>query len=739
MRTCPVCSRQYEPPAQFCQVDGVALRIDAPAVDPYLGTKILEQFRLDRIIGAGGMGVVYEGWNDALSRRVAVKILHRDLVTNKDIVTRFHREAQIASQLDHPGIVRVILFGQLPDGNLYLVLEFLEGPTLAEALEKEGSFTTERAVRTVAQVADAIGYAHQKGIIHRDLKPENVVLTKRDGEEIPKVLDFGIAKMLVGAASFVTQSGLIFGTARYISPEGAAGEKVDQRSDVYSLAVMAYELMAGRAPFEADEPVQLLVKHMHEVPTPLRRWGPAMGVPTGVEDVVMRALSKNPDARHEDAAAFAKALRDALAEWQGAPVRSVIPTTGMGMVAPPEARAMRAPDTLAPQEPSPAEPEVARAVVHPTPAVNGAMRAGGNGAMVPPHGVSLPQREEFPAVDPRSVVTTPPPEPAPELRPPPTQLAVAPVVVPELVSSQVIPIDDDLQVSGLRSRRVTRPTPDDDEFAPPPRRSSVWRALGLVLLAAVVASGVMVTGAWALRMFPEQRRADQVATLLRRANDAMRAERLTRATNRYSVEDITDDVLAIEPGNARARQLRRAAAVKLANSATRARNDHHPEQALPLLQDALRLMEDATLRQELAATQREIDEQRPRPVETPAPRPRPAVRAPEPARAAAPSPAPAPSPSPAPAPAPTAARPTTPSPRRSATGGRNGHATELPTPEPGVTFTPGRDPNEPTPAPTIPTPFGPLQIQLPESPPHEPTPAPEPVDPGPSTPHIGEF
>jgi len=339
------------------------------------------------------------------------------------------------------------------------------------------------------------------------------------------------------------------------------------------------------------------------------------------------------------------------------------------------------------------------------------------------------------------VVTTPPPPVTVEVRPSPAAVSPEPMAVPELISSRVIPLDDDLQVSGLRSRRVTRPTPDEDELAGPPRRSSVWRALGLVLLAAVVASGVMVAGAWGLRMFPEQRQADQVASLLRRANDAMRAERLTRATNRYSVEDITDDALAIEPGNARARQLRRAAAVKLANSATRARNDHHPEQALPLLQDALRLMEDATLRQELEATQREIDEQRPRPAVTPAPRPRPAVRAPEPARASAPSPAPAPAParSPATSPAPSGPRPTTAAPRRSATGGRNGHAPELPTQEPGVTFTPGRDPNEPPPAPTIPTPFGPLQIQLPQTPPHEPEPAPEPVDPGPSTPHTGEF
>ena len=180
------------------------------------------------------------------------------------------------------------------------------------------------------------------------------------------------------------------------------------------------------------------------------------------------------------------------------------------------------------------------------------------------------------------------------------------MAMPDLVGGQVIPLDDDIQVSGLRSRRVTRPMADED-LVLPQRRSGALRAIGLVVLAAVMASGVMVAGAWGLRMFPEQRRADNVAGLLRRATDAMRAERLTRATNRYSVEDITDDVLAIEADNVRARQLRRAAAVKLANSATIARNNHHPEQAIPLLEDALRLMDDATLRGDLATTRREVE------------------------------------------------------------------------------------------------------------------------------------
>ncbi len=735
MRTCPVCGRQYEPPAQFCQVDGVALRIDAPSVDPYLGTKILEQFRLDRIIGAGGMGIVYEGWNEALSRRVAVKILHRDLVTNKDIVTRFHREAQIASQLDHPGIVRVILFGQLADGNLYLVLEFLEGPTLAEALEKDGSFSLDRAVRTMGQVADAIGYAHQKGIIHRDLKPENVVLTTREGEEIPKVLDFGIAKFLVGAASFVTQSGLIFGTARYISPEGAAGEKVDQRSDVYSLGIMTYELLAGRAPFEADEPVQLLVKHMHEVPAPLRKWGPATGVPQVVEDVVMRALAKNADARQENATVFARALREALAEWQGTPIRSVIPTAAMSLNVTRDSLPMRAPDTLAPAESVPApEPTIAdpAPVVHPTPVVNGSMRAGTNGAMVPAHSTQLPPREEFPAVDPRAVAPPAAPETAA-----PVLSSPATVAMPELVARQVIPVDDDIRVSGLPTRRTSPPPSASDEYEPPPRRRSAWRSLGVILLAALLAAGMVGGGAWAMRVFPAQRRADDVARLLRQASDAMTADRLSHTSNGYSVEDYTDQVLVIEPGNVRARQLRRSAAVRLSNAATQARNDHHPELAIPLLESALRLMDDAALRQELATTRQEVEQMR-APAPTPA-RPRPAPRA------STPAPAPARPTAPATV-APTApARPTAaPAARPAASAASRRRASNAPTPaappEPGVTFTPGRSTDAATENTqvVVPTPFGPVPVTFPRLP-VEPEPEPAPSETSSNTAHTGEF
>jgi len=188
MRTCPTCSARYEAPAQYCQRDGAALRVEQEARDPYLGTKILGQFRLERVVGSGGMGMVYGAWDEGLGRRVAVKILHKDLVTNRDVVVRFHREAQIAHQLDHANIVRVIFFGQLPDGNLYMVLEYLEGPTLLAALERDGIFTPVRAVKILSAIADAIGYAHRRDIVHRDLKPENVILVNREGDaDHPKV------------------------------------------------------------------------------------------------------------------------------------------------------------------------------------------------------------------------------------------------------------------------------------------------------------------------------------------------------------------------------------------------------------------------------------------------------------------------------------------------------------------------------------------------------------------------
>ena len=269
-KICPACSTPYHAAATFCQLDGTALVEQEMSLDPLVGTRLLEQFDVLEAVGSGGMGTVYRAHQASQRRDVAIKILHRDLAKNQDAVRRFQREARVASSLDHPNLVDVYLFGELPDGSLYLVMEYLEGRTLAQALFEDGPFPLARALRVAHAVALGVGAAHRQGIVHRDVKPENIMLVARDGDpDFVKVLDFGIARLLWDEQSHVTQSGVIFGTARYISPEGASGEATDARSDVYSLAVLTYQLLTGSVPFDDTSPVALLMKHLRQKPPPI--------------------------------------------------------------------------------------------------------------------------------------------------------------------------------------------------------------------------------------------------------------------------------------------------------------------------------------------------------------------------------------------------------------------------------------------------------------------------------------
>ncbi len=309
-KVCPLCGLRYDPAAAFCQKDGARLTAEG-AVDPFLGKVILGQFRVDESIGAGGMGTVYRAHQLNLHRDVAVKILHPELLQNPDAVRRFHREAKVATSLEHPNLVRVFLFGELEDNaGLYLVMEHLEGRSLTELMRQEGALPPERALHLGVQLCHAIGAAHAQGIVHRDVKPENIIIVPRHGDpDFVKVLDFGIARLLWDEQSQMTQTGVIFGTARYISPEGAAGEFTDARSDVYSIGVLLYQLLAGVTPFDAATPVSMLMKHINERAPHIREH--KTGIPTPVADVVMRALAKNPDARYENATALGEALTEA--------------------------------------------------------------------------------------------------------------------------------------------------------------------------------------------------------------------------------------------------------------------------------------------------------------------------------------------------------------------------------------------------------------------------------------------
>lgn len=313
-KVCPVCGTRYHAAATFCQKDGTSLMGSAAEQDPLIGQVLLEQFRIEEVIGAGGMGTVYRAHQSNIRRDVAIKVLHSELVQNPDAVRRFQREARVATSFDHPNLVRVFLFGQLPDGSLYLVMEYLKGRSLTEVLRAEGQLPPDRALHVSIQICDGIGDAHARGVVHRDVKPENVLLVKRGADpDFVKVVDFGIARLLWDENTHATQSGVIFGTARYISPEGAAGEHTDMRSDVYSIGVLTYQLLCGETPFSAPSPVAMLMKHIHQPAPDIRTRARGGAIPGPIADVVMRALAKNPDARQESSGALAEELRAAAA------------------------------------------------------------------------------------------------------------------------------------------------------------------------------------------------------------------------------------------------------------------------------------------------------------------------------------------------------------------------------------------------------------------------------------------
>ncbi|MBX3228231.1 MAG: serine/threonine protein kinase [Labilithrix sp.] len=315
-KTCPRCRGRYESDALFCPKDGAPLddphpaTEETPPTDRYLGTVIAGDIAIQSIAGMGAMGRVYRAHQRGIDRDVAVKILHRELSSNTQLVSRFNREAKIASKLQHPHVVEVYLAGQLDDGSLYTVMEFLDGVSLASALREAGSvFTIERALAITLQICDAVGEAHARGIVHRDLKPENVMLVHRaEVAEWVKVLDFGIAKLTLGEQSMETAAGLIFGTARYISPEGAQGRPVGPPGDVYAITTMLFEMLAGRTPFEA-EPLGLLIKHIHE-PAPELHTINAAGaaVPVALSRAIGEQLCKEPENRAQNGRALAAAL-----------------------------------------------------------------------------------------------------------------------------------------------------------------------------------------------------------------------------------------------------------------------------------------------------------------------------------------------------------------------------------------------------------------------------------------------
>ena len=313
-KICPQCNTEYPEEQRFCPRDGSTLKLQSGTGD-LVGSVIADRYHVTRKLGEGGMGQVYLAEHVRMGRKSAVKVMNPAMVNDADAISRFNREAANASRISHPHVAAIYDFGETADGLIYLAMEFIEGEPLTKLVERLGALPAPRAADIARQAADALAVAHDMGIVHRDLKPDNIMIARnRDGSDCVKVVDFGIAKAADSAAQKVTKTGLVVGTPEYMSPEQLAGDRLDGRSDIYSLALVTFNMLTGKLPFPADTVQESMIMRLTDRPRTLAEMRPDVAWPAELQAVLDRALARDLTARYASASDFGRDLTRAVAQ-----------------------------------------------------------------------------------------------------------------------------------------------------------------------------------------------------------------------------------------------------------------------------------------------------------------------------------------------------------------------------------------------------------------------------------------
>ncbi|MHB1073857.1 MAG: serine/threonine-protein kinase [Gemmatimonadaceae bacterium] len=312
MKICPQCGAEYELDQRFCPRDGTTLRTQGGEAD-LVGSVVADRYHVLRKLGEGGMGQVYLAEHVKMGRKSALKVMHPKMVQDAEAIARFNREASNASRINHPNVAAIYDFGETTEGIIYLAMEFVEGEPLTNIIARLGASGSAvppmRAAEIVRQTAEALNVAHDMGIVHRDLKPDNIMVGRtRDGTDLVKVVDFGIAKAADTEGQNVTRTGLIVGTPEYMSPEQIAGDRLDGRSDQYSLALVAFNMLTGTLPFPAASAQESLILRLTDAPRTLGESRPEVQWPPALQAVMDRALARDMAQRYARTTDFAREL-----------------------------------------------------------------------------------------------------------------------------------------------------------------------------------------------------------------------------------------------------------------------------------------------------------------------------------------------------------------------------------------------------------------------------------------------